>query len=476
MTALTEKIYFKAPYVLKKQFASAHAAKLDRSCFGPEYRRIASEIERRNHWSSQQFRNYQVRQLITLLHHAVHNVPYYRQAYKTTRAQPDKINHLDDITRLPILEREIVRSDPVSLLDETLNPKKLIKLHTSGTTGTPLTLFRNIWLNSAARAYFDVRCRALAGVKRKQNPSVSIGGHIVTDPNRTTPPFWVLNKRWKQLYMSSYHLAPDFLGSYIDEIRTFQPDYIEGYPSSVYALARFILENNLPAIPLKACFTTAETLFTHQRHAIRKAFACDTWDQYGCGEMAVFAAQCPHGAMHLSPEYGIVEVLDQNDQPLPTGQTGQLVCTSLINRVQPFIRYRLGDVGSLSDQSCLCQSPLPILAQIQGRMDDTLVTQDGKQIGRLDPVFKNTAGIIEAQIVQNDYHRFLIRVVPDKQYNQRHADTLIDNLARRTGQADIRIELVDKIERTAAGKFKAVICNVPRQNQASAKIPAPTHT
>jgi phenylacetate-CoA ligase len=266
------------------------------------------------------------------------------------------------------------------------------------------------------------------------------------------------------LYMSSYHLAPQYLSHYVRVLRDFRADYIEGYPSSVYAIAQYILESNLAPIPFKACFTTAETLFDFQRQAIGQAFGCKTFNQYGCGEMAVFAAECECGNMHLSPEIGIVDVVDDDNQPVESGQVGHLICTSLINEVQPFIRYRIGDLGSLQPGGCPCGRPLPLLGRIEGRADDVLITRDGRRIGRLDPVFKISRGILEAQIVQDDYENFRVRIVPGVHYTDADGQDIVESLSLRLGKATICIELVPQIERTRAGKFKAVLSNLP-ENQ-----------
>lgn len=164
--------------------------------------------------------------------------------------------------------------------------------------------------------------------------------------------------------------------------------------------------------------------------------------------------------MHISPDVGFVEVVDDEDKPLPPGRTGQLICTSLMNHVQPFIRYRLGDIGALSESDCRCGSAMPVLARIEGRTGDVLITRDGRRIGRVGPIFKGAAGIVEAQVVQDDLDKFRIRIVPGADYSQDDGKTIVRNLADRLGRADIRVELVDQIERTKAGKFRTVVCNV----------------
>ena len=460
MSSLKEKIYWKTPCFAKKWLASAHARKLDRQRFGPDYDRTLEEIAAHDKWTARQFVEYQNKKLGELVRHAAVNVPYYRKLFADRGIEPGQIKSVADLHRLPILDKETVRRNPESFVDLNLKKSQLVILHTSGTTGTPLKIYRDTKLNSAALAYFDGRCHAVAGMQRRINRSVSIGGFLVTAPERTRPPFWVENRRWKQLYMSSYHLSPRYLGHYVDELRRFKAEYIEGYASSVYAIAQYIVDNDLAPVAFKACFTTADTLFDYHREAIRKAFGCKTFNQYGCGEMAVFAAECKQGSMHLSPETGFVEVVDDADRPVEAGQTGRLICTSLINFVQPFIRYRVGDIGSLKPGRCSCGSPLPMLGHIEGRDDAVLITADGRKIGRLDPIFKGAEGIAQAQIIQDDYDKFRIRIVPGKDYTDRHGNKIAENLRHRVGEADIRVEAVEAIERTSSGKFRAVICNL----------------
>lgn len=445
---------------MKNWMASLNARKLDGQRFGKEYEQICQEIHQRDSWSAEQFQKYQLEMLQLLIPHAVRNVPYYREKFKNLGINPKAVTELHHLQQLPILEKQTIREHPEDFVDENLNKKKLIVGNTSGTTGTPLVLYRDIKLASTATAFFDMRCREVANMCRRRNSSVSIGGHLVTAPDREKPPFWVYNKRWKQLYMSSYHLSPRYLPHYVDELRKFKADYVEGYPSSVYAIAQHIVENNLEPIAFKACFTTAENLFDSHRQAIQSAFKCRTYNQYGCGEIAIFATECEHGSMHISSDYGIVEIVDEDDNPLPIGQTGCVLCTSLVNFVQPFIRYRLGDMAALGSKPCKCGSPLPVLHHVEGRTDDVLITHDGRRIGRLDPVLKGVTGILETQIIQNDHDKFKIKIVPGSKYSQKDAKIIIENLAQRVGQADITVEIVKQIERTSAGKFRAVINNM----------------
>ena len=468
-SSLAQKLYWASPYFVKCWLAVRHAKQSGRSRFGAEYEQILLQIAEHDQWTPQQFIDHQNEALRRIIALAAEHVPYYRQSFAEAGVDPTSVQTAEELSTLPILEKQQARESCDAMVDERLDRSRLLVGHTSGTTGTPLTLYRNAWQDGAAFAYAEARCHDVAGVRRRRNRSVSLGGHLVAAPDRAKPPFWVYNRHWDQLYMSSYHLSPANLPHYVKALREFRPEYIEGYPSSVYAIAQFIVESGGEPIPMTAAFTTAENLFDHQRDAIQSAFGCRTYSQYGCGERVVFASECEEGSMHLSPEVGIVEVVDSDGRPAPAGEQGDLVCTSLINDIQPFIRYRLGDVGSLATTSCPCGRPLPVLSRVEGRIDTVLITRDGRRIGRLDPVFKGTHGVAEAQIVQDDLDLFRIRIVPGPNYSDADGRVLVENLSHRTGPADIRIELVDAIERTANGKFLAVVSNLPQADSPDGK-------
>ncbi len=458
-----QEIYWNVPYGIKRWIASLHARNMDRERYGIAYKEILGDIAEHDKWSQPQFSDYQHRELRSLIRHAADNVPYYRKLFYNNNIEPSRIKTVEDLKQIPVLEKETIRAAPEIFIDDTVDKGRLLKLHTSGTTGTPLNLYRDTWLNSAAFAYLDARWHGKCGMCRRFNKSVSLGGHLVVKPRRQKPPFWIYNHHWQQLYMSSYHLSSRYLGFYVEKLKTYKADYIEGYPSSIYAIARYIIDNQLEPIAFKACFTTAETLFDYQRETIKEAFDCRVYNQYGCGEMAVFAAECECGSMHLSPEIGIVEIVDDNDRPVTVGQSGQLVCTSLINRIQPFVRYRVGDIGAINANACPCGCPLPVLDHIEGRIDATLMTRDGRQIGRLDPVFKGAQGIAEAQIVQNDYDIFIIKIVPGNNYSNDDGLNVASNLSNYLGGVDVSVELVKFIERTKSGKFVAIVCNMSNE-------------
>lgn len=220
-------------------------------------------------------------------------------------------------------------------------------------------------------------------------------------------------------------------------------------------------DNGISGIFPKAIITSSETLLEHQRRTIEAVFRCPVADQYGCAEQVVFVSQCEKGTYHVHPEFGVVEFLREDGSEATPGEPARLICTGFTNLAMPLMRYEIGDVGVRSEEDCMCGRSFPIIKQIIGRMDDTLITRDGRRIGRLDPVFKGLQSVKEAQIVQEDYDHLSLLIVPGREFQMRHAQTVVSELQKRMGsQVDVRVKLVDEITRTASGKFRAVISKV----------------
>jgi len=222
---------------------------------------------------------------------------------------------------------------------------------------------------------------------------------------------------------------------------------------------------------MTVAISNAELLFDHQRQAIGDAFNCPVRETYGMSEIVAAAGECEHDTLHQWPEVGITELLSDDGAIKPTG-TGNLVCTGLLNTDMPLIRYRVGDRATIPAMSrpCKCGRALPVITSIEGRVDDILVTADGRRIGRLDPVFKGPLPVREAQIIQEALDRVRVRYVKAPDYTADAAQSIVNRLRDYVGPMKVLVEEVDFIPRGANGKFRSVICNLPPQDLAKLQV------
>jgi phenylacetate-CoA ligase len=166
--------------------------------------------------------------------------------------------------------------------------------------------------------------------------------------------------------------------------------------------------------------------------------------------------------MHIWPETGVVEVMD-GESTVPAGTAGDLVLTGLLNDAMPLVRYRIGDRGSLAPESrsCACGRTLPQLQSLDGRFEDVLFASDGRRLARFDTIFKANLPIREAQIVQERLDLVRVRIVPMPDYDPDVAAIIERDVRERLGEVEVRFETVPAIERSAGGKFRAVVCALP---------------
>lgn len=463
-------LYHKLPYPLRIAAASARGLTLRRWRYGPETERLIEVAQERENWPEEEWHAYQEQQLAVLLDRAARQVPYYRQHWAERRQAGDGASWAY-LENWPLLNKDALRAHPHAFLADDCDPRRMVEEHTSGTTGKPLTL----WVGrQAARewyALFEARVRLWNGVNRFDHWAI-FGGQLVTPVEQTRPPFWVWNAALNQLYLSSYHLSAQTAPAYLDALSQHRVTYLLGYPSAMASLAQLALAAGLESPPVRVAISNAEPLFPHQRDAITAAFGGRVVDTYGMAEQVAAASECRYGRMHLWPDAGIIEVLaDDCDEPLGAGETGRLVCTGLINRDMPLIRYAVGDRGALDagGEPCPCGRRLPQMGAVEGRMDDMVLTADGRRIGRLDPVFKSDLPILEAQIIQEQLDFIRLLVVPAAGFDQEHARQLEERLKDRVGEMTVQVDRVDAIPRLPNGKFKAVVSHVQSENRRDAE-------
>jgi phenylacetate-CoA ligase len=439
--------------------ATAHGYRMRRARYGPETERLMAEARDRESWSPERLRAWQEERCAALLERAARHVPFYREQWSARRRAGDR-SSVTLLDRWPVLEKETLRTRSRDFLADGVDPRQLQAEQTSGTTGTPVGLWKTTAMLRRLYAVAEVREREWHGVGRR-DPWAMLGGRMVVPVTFSTPPFWVWNGALRQLYMSSYHLSPDNVPAYLRALRQYGVRWLWGYSSALFAIAEEVLRSGADAPRMEVAVTNAEPLFDYQRETIGRAFHCPVRATYGMSENVFAATECPHGRLHIWPEAGIGEVLDGAHAAVP-GTTGDLVCTGLLNEEMPLIRYRVGDRVAIADGNvpCPCGRTLPVLAAVEGRADDVLLTADGRRVGRLDPAFKADVAIREAQVEQIDLQTVVLRLVPAPGYTRQTAETITRRLRERLGDVEVRVEECASIPRTANGKFRAVISRV----------------
>ncbi|HWJ96540.1 MAG TPA: hypothetical protein VNQ33_00190 [Acidimicrobiales bacterium] len=450
-------IYERLPPPLRSAAASARGLQLARSRYGPETERLVDEAVERDHWSAEQWQAWREERLAHVLHRARTQVPWYRDHWDGRQRRGDTASP-DDLANWPILTKAELRGDPRAFVADDRPTGKLIADHTSGTTGTPLTLWFDQDGVRAWYALFEARVRRWHGVDRSA-PVAMLGGQAVVPASVASPPFWITNRPMHQLYLSTFHIRADRAAAYAQAIRRHGTRYLLGYTSALTALALAMAEAGVEPPRVQVAITNAEPCDDTDRALIEAAFGAPVRMTYGMAEVVACATECPSGTLHEMPDVGWLEL--DADSPPVDGEapgTGELVATGLVNDAMPLVRYRVGDRLTLpSPTTCTCGRTLPEVASVTGRTDDVVVTADGRRVGRLDHIFKADLPIHEAQVVQASLTRIRILVVPAEGWSERDRREVAERAKERIGDVDVEVIDCDRIPRAANGKFRAVV-------------------
>ncbi len=453
MNSKLEKLYYRFPTFAQNIAVSLMGLKLMRERYTAAGRDMERELDKSQSFNTQQMQDYQAKAFVDLARHAINTTRFYSKWAKDNNLRSEDIQSLEDIKRFPVIEKLYLRqhADDFRSNAPELTAKQFV-LHTSGTTGTPLTVYTDKDSRSRHYAFFS-RLRANYGLS-PHDKRATLFGRIIMLAEQQHPPFWRYDAMQRNLLMSSYHLNSNNLLHYYRKLEDYKPQEIFAYPSSAFALADFIVKQKLEPLPLKLVMTTAENLLPQQRDTIAKAFRAPIVNQYGCTEMAFFCSDYPDGTMKFHPEHGYVEV--RSPEGLLTDQgEGELIATGFINYSMPVIRYAIGDSINLAVRDA---NGLQILASVKGRTDDLIYTLSGTPVGRLDPIFKGGNGIKYAQIIQSENGDVLLKLVPDVGFKASHGESLREELIKRLGrETPVNIELVEAINKSRNGKFRPVI-------------------
>lgn len=456
--------YYGLPSPARSMAASLRGYYLRAWRYGPDTERLVAEALEREHWTGARWDAWREERLGYILHRAATTVPYYREAWARRRRAGDNASWTV-LEHWPVLDKDDVRRNPAAFLAGDVPQRTLFHDHTSGTSGKPLDIWMSRKTLHGWYALFEARWRRWHGVSYHDRWA-NLGGQLIVPVARRTPPFWVWNTAFHQLYMSSYHLSPELIPLYCDALRKYKITYLLGYTSSLYALALECVRRKRTDLVMKVVLTNAEPLAEHQRAVIEEAFGCSVRETYGMTEMVAAAGECKNGRMHAWPEAGVWET-HGGDEASAVGESGELVCTGLMNPDMPLIRYRLGDRArrAARDAPCACGRSLPLIDAIEGRQDDILITEDGRPVGRLDTVFKERLPLREAQIIQESIGIIRVKYVPDAEFTAESGEIIIRRLRERMGNVEVLLEAVREIPRSANGKFRAVVCNVPQEQR-----------
>jgi phenylacetate-CoA ligase len=422
--------------------------------YGIKIIKVFKYLNQSQWWSRDKLRAYQNEKLRRLIEHVYHNVPYYHDVMRSKGIQPQDICSVDDLKYFPILIKKVIKANFKEIMSKDINKRSVIKFSTSGTTGDPLTVLvdrdSRIWAEAA-------RLRGWSWA------NYEVGNSIINFSSHKWPS--MLGKI--RIGLINIHEFPEFaekdeLIHYFSKIRKLKPFCLTGLTSNLCRIAAIYDKYNVNGIQFPVIFSTAEMLHEHQRDLLEKLFKSKVYDYYGSTEIGSLAYECEYNNKHITDEHVIIETM--NSQGANVSNTcGDIILTDLDNYAMPFIRYKCGDVGTLTGSECECRRGLHILKSLDGRSQEFLKTLDGNCVSAMyfPSRFKKVKGIEQYQIVQPDINHITLKIVKNKFFSSNELEKMIQIIKEKIGNdVNISVEECDRIPLTTRGKMQLVISHL----------------
>ena len=414
-------------------------------------------VQRQLRMSRAALERVQLAKLRRVLRDAYENVPLYRDKLDKARLHPDDLRSLSDLARFPITEKDDVRDVfPTGCVARGTDLSHCRVQQTSGSSGQCMEIALD-GRSDDMRTLYTQRVYGLQGFRFWRRMAYLFpyelplrGGNLGLYRNR-----WL-----------STRLPPaEILGA----LRAWRPHLLAATPSDLLDFCAAV-DDDLSALGIEAICVHSEPISTDERAHLAQRFGARIAANYYCNEVWAIAAECRAGALHQFPDNVVVEIVDDAGRAVPRGERGHVIVTSLHNFVQPFIRYRLGDLASWDpDPSpCACGLELPRLRALEGRDDDYLEHPDGRRVhpSRITVAVKSPCFAFPGAQIFRDYRitqdgpaRVRVQIVPgrDRAELERCAMQACVNLEHLLGEEfAVQVEILAALPRGNGGKRKLV--------------------
>ena len=371
-----------------------------------------NRIDKLYHLSSEALLQRYNEKFISIFKHAFNHSPFYKSLYQTHGISINDIKDLSDINKLPIINKDLIKHE-IDKIYSSFNFLKVTGL-TSGTSGSPMTLYRTPFDIATEQAYIRYY-RKMHGFNFGQ-PMLSIRGML---GKSVTHEYF---KPANILYISSPNINESTIEMYYDLIKKFKPVAVEAFPSYLHKFC-VELENKGLKLDIPVSFTSSETLLSWQREKIEPFLNTRIFDWYGNAERSILLAQNAKMEYYPMPLYSINEFRETD-----------VITTNLINKSFPIIRYEVDDRITVESNDFLQNQIAPKIINIAGRASENVILKDGSHVGCIDHSFKGVKNLEMAQVHQyNVQDPIEIKIVVTPSFSKADEDQLRANWVRMVG-------------------------------------------
>lgn len=348
-----------------------------------------------------------------LVHHCYDSVPYYTHLFDRLGIKPKDIQGINDLEKLPILTKQTIRDHYNEFFSKGIDPSRLIKSSTGGSTGTPLQFCKDAKEWSCGRAA-TLRAWEWYGL-HLGDKIFSLGGNSIIKKKKKFSYKNIYDKViMRNFKHSSADVTDEGMQKHYEALMKLRPKAIRGYGSSLYIFARYIEKKHLPVCPIKVVLTTGEVLVPEYRRKLEHVFQAPVYDEYGAGDGGILSHECPQrDGLHIEENLCLIEITDKTGNILPDGQVGYVTSTDLENYAFPFLRYQVGDMAYIKPGTCPCGRQSRRFGEIMGRAGRLVYNKQGVPISpTMLPIMMYPDldyHKLESQVLYNKIDKFQIR-------------------------------------------------------------------
>ncbi len=413
---------------------------------------------RNTQWlSPEAIRELQETRLRLMIKHAYRHVPYYRELLDRHGIDPEDVRTLDDLRRIPMLTKDDIRKNlHFDLMSDASDKGQMLPVTTSGSTGEPLTLY-------AEKTQLEMRWATT--LRNIEWTGYRFGDRQVRLWHSTLgmSSFQAIKERLdafftRRKFFPAFQMNEETIGDYIEFLRQKRPVLIDGYAEAFNLIAYYLKGHNVDGIRPKGLVSSAQTLSQESREVIEQAFHAKVFDKYGSREFSGIAHECEaHAGHHVNAESYIVEII-RDGRPAAPGETGEVVVTDLTNYCVPLIRYALGDLATAAAGPCPCGRGLPLIGEIQGRVQAIIIGTNGCFLPGtfFAHLLKDYGHILKQfQVVQERLGAIAFNVVKGPRFSDAELEKILALFRGHLGEdMEIEVHFVDSIALVRTGKHR----------------------
>jgi phenylacetate-CoA ligase len=424
--------------------------------------RYLAEFEKTQYLPTRTLISNQLHMFKAMVVHAFETCPYYRVKFREARVRPEDIRSRDDLELVPTITKEEIQEHWSDMVSTKYRVDRLIRDMTGGSTGSPMTFYYDRdRLDSRVGA--TMRHNRWAGWNLGDRAAIlwgapqDVGGpQGLKDRIRT----WIQERR---LILDASALSEPAMAQFAHALVSYRPTVLQAYSNTLALFARYVQAEKVTGIHPRGIVCSAEVLTEESRRLIEETFGCPVFNRYGCREFAVIASECEvRDGLHINAENLLVEVLA--DGRSCVDKDGEIVVTDLRNFAMPMIRYRIRDMGRLTEASCACSRGLPTMELSGGRVTDFLRAVNGSKVSGIvlaTYVITGIPGIRQIQFVQNEPGAVVIHAVKGRAWSESVMEELRLRVRKYLGdEILINVQFKDNIPLERSGKYRFSISTV----------------